>query len=466
MTSSETGVILTTGLSDWQIIQRDAGGTGHLELSGRWSGPTTGTVMVRLVREDTDSAVATHLDWRRAATNPDGTWSARLDAIPAGGLYRLETRYDGLPGSLADTTLRGDMRHFTAVGDLWLIAGQSNAAGYGHGPVDDPPELGLHLFRNDHRWGLASHPMNESTHAVDTVSQEPRNPGHSPFLHFARLLRRELNCPIGLVQASRGGSWLREWSSGEPDPSGALARNMFTRVAAAGGSVRGMVWYQGEAEGNALEGDGYLDRLDGAIGTWREGLGQPDLPILLVQLNRHRTAASPRGVDLSWSQVREAQRIAARTIRGVFTIPSLDLPLSDEIHTSPMGNMMLADRLARVALGGIYGRSIDFRAPDVESATTADDGRAIDLSFSPVTIQMGGIDPRTGGFEVRDARGNVGITAVQYPGGAVVRLILDRRLDGPTFVDGGVGVDPAPVPMDMVRRLPMLGFHGVPVLDD
>jgi hypothetical protein len=466
MTSSETGVILTTGLSDWQIIQRDAGGTGQLELGGRWSSPTTGAVMVRLVREETDSAVASHLDWRPAATNPDGTWSARLDAIPAGGLYRLETRYDDLLGSPADTTLRGDMRHFTGVGDLWVIAGQSNAAGYGHGPVDDPPELGLHLFRSDQRWGLATHPMNDSTGAVETVSQEPRNPGHSPFLHFARLLRRDLNCPIGLVQTSRGGSWLREWSPGEPEPSGALARNMLARVTAAGGRVRGMVWYQGEAEGNGLEGATYLDRLGRAIGTWREGLGQPDLPVIVVQVNRHRTGAPPPGVDLSWSQVREAQRMAARTIPGVFTIPSLDLALSDEIHTSPMGNMLLADRLARVALGGVYGRDIDFHAPDVESATTAHEGRAIDLSFVPITSQMGAIDERTGGFEVRDARGNVGIAAVRYPGGAVVRLILDRRLDGPAFVDGGAGVDPPTVPSDMVGRLPMLGFHGAPVLDE
>src|SRR5262245_61575627 len=84
------GVLLTTGPTDWQIIQRDAQGFGRMDLAGRWVCPEAGWVEARLVDQDTATPASRRLDWQPAETRPDGTWSMTLSQIPAGGLYRLE----------------------------------------------------------------------------------------------------------------------------------------------------------------------------------------------------------------------------------------------------------------------------------------------------------------------------------------------------------------------------------------
>ena len=58
------------------------------------------------------------------------------------------------------------MVHNIGVGDVFIAAGQSNAAGRAKNPVEDPPELGVHLLRPSGRWDLATHPMGETTDAI------------------------------------------------------------------------------------------------------------------------------------------------------------------------------------------------------------------------------------------------------------------------------------------------------------
>ena len=48
-----------------------------------------------------------------------------------------------------------------------------------------------------------------------TPNRETANSAHSPYLHFARLLKQQLNHPIGLVQTALGGSALAPWNPAE-----------------------------------------------------------------------------------------------------------------------------------------------------------------------------------------------------------------------------------------------------------
>ena len=90
----------------------------------------------------------------------DSRWHVAFD-VPAGGLYRVETymEYEGWDG-LSST--RGDMVHNIGVGDVFVAAGQSNAAGRAKDPIEDGPELGVHLLRPSGRWDLATHPLGET----------------------------------------------------------------------------------------------------------------------------------------------------------------------------------------------------------------------------------------------------------------------------------------------------------------
>lgn len=456
--TENTGALIDQGPSDWQIIQQDASGHGALALKGRWVHPDPGRVEVRLVREDTGVAVC---DWQPALTNPDHTWSAQIAQISAGGLYRLETRLNHQGNLAGEWSVRGDSRHFLGVGDLWLIAGQSNSAGYGRGPYHDPPELGVHLFRNSEQWALATHPMNDATDTRHPVNREATNPGHSPYLHFGRILLQELGHPIGLVQTALGGSPLSAWNPAQGQA--ALCENMIQCAAKVGGRVRGVLWYQGESDtGTDADATSYAQRFSQALTAWRQALGDPQLPALTVQLNRVFQVAD-EGSHRRWTQVREAQRQVARTDRRVAVVPALDLPLSDLIHISPAGNLLLGERLARAALGLVYGRPIEYRAPDLQSARRVD-AQTIELHFAPVTSRMDSIDLTSHSFRVEDAEGEVPVAQVVFSQDARIQLVLDRPLSGKAQVHGGWGYDPATVPADMERFMPMLGFYGVEVI--
>ncbi|MFC1805896.1 sialate O-acetylesterase [Planctomycetota bacterium] len=462
MPDDQTGAILLDGPTDWQILQQDEHGCADLPLAGRGDAETAGTVEVRLVAEDTGVAVSRDLDWRPAETRPDGTWSATLARIPTGGLYRLETRLNPPENLAGEWSTRGDMRHFLGVGDLWVIAGQSNSAGYGRGPYVDPPELGVHLFRNSETWALASHPLNESTDTAHPVNREGGNPAHSPYLAFGRLLTAELRHPIGLVQTSLGGSALAAWNPAEPGDA-PLFDNMLHCIGLVGGRVKGILWYQGESDtGSQALAETYEGRFIRAVQAWRAATGIPDLAVITVQLNRvHGVPAEWN--DTTWSLVREAQRQIPNALDRVVVVPSIDCPLADGIHTAPGGNMLLGERMARAALGAFSGRPVDYLAPDIQSARAIKGGKAIELAFAPVTSRMGCHDPEANCFRVEDADGHVPVDRLVYRGDHTVLLMLDRPLSGDAVVHGAWGTDPAMAPMDIERVMPMLAFHGAKV---
>lgn len=467
----QIGATLDGGLQDWQILQQDTSGFATLNLQGHWQADeaTAGQpciVEVRVVAGDTGVAVNRALDWQVAATDADGRWQVTL-RVPAGGLYRLETRCR-LPTQLdREWALRGDMRHFWGVGDLWVIAGQSNSAGYGRGAVYDPPELGIHLFRNSEQWALAAHPMNDATDTAHVVNRERANPAHSPYLHFARLLKQQVHYPIGLIQTALGGSPLSAWNPTEAGPAG-LYHNMLHCIARAGGAVKGVLWYQGESDAGPGLAESYAARFQAAVGAWRTALNQPTLPILTVQLNRYclppdNVPANRAEMERAWTLIREVQRQLARTMSQVAVVTTLDLPLSDLIHTSPAGNLQLGERLARAALGLVYGQLVAYRAPDLQTARLIEQGATVELSFVDVIDRLDNLDRAVNCFKVEDSTGDVPITTVIYPMNHTVQLRLVRPLVGQAVVHGAYGYNPALAPVDMDRVLPILGFYQVAI---
>lgn len=121
-----------------------------------------------------------------------------------------------------------------------LIAGQSNSAGYGRDYISDCLDAGVHLLKNNGKWDIASHPMNDSTGTIHPQNRDGANTGHGMYLSFAKYLKRELGYPIGLVQASLGGSPLKAWSA----ENGYLYRSMIHIVRGLNG-IKGILWYQG-----------------------------------------------------------------------------------------------------------------------------------------------------------------------------------------------------------------------------
>jgi sialate O-acetylesterase len=457
----QIGAIIEKGPKDWQIVQQ-IDGRASIEVSGSWShaDPLTGArVFVRIVKEETGEAV---IPWMFSEDLGECKWRAIVNNIPAGGLYRIETCLCPGDNKAMEWSIRGDMVHHFGVGDLFVIAGQSNSAGYGKDPVFDPPELGIHILKNSGRWDLASHPMNESTGTLHEINRETANPGHSPYLSFARQLKRELGYPIGLIQTSLGGSPLRRWN---PDEEGDLYRNMMEIIGTQAGKVSGILWYQGCSDANADECNTYLERFSNMVSHLRRDLNEEALPVLTVQLNRYTAAPQDDDSDKAWGILREVQRQAAKQMQNVFIIPSLDSSLSDAIHNSSASNMVLGERLARTALARLYGKRYLCGAPEIGEVKKEGPNKIV-LAFDHVTDRMYtfeiGADKLP--FAVMDEEGRVGIASYEIDRNKMI-LTLERKIQGICHVHGAYERNPGfVIPIDAGTYLPMLAFYGVEVL--
>ncbi len=463
MENKQIGVIVEQGPQQWAIVQQ-RNGAASIGLSGKWrmdEPVRKAQAYARVIREESGETV---VDWTMAEMTEERGWSVVLNNVPAGGLYRIETclQIDGNPAM--EWAARGDMIHHIGVGDLWIIAGQSNAAGYGKGPVNDPPELGIQLLRNNGKWDLATHPFNESTNTLHIVNREMTNPGHSPFLSFAKLLKKELGYPIGLLQTALGGSPLKAWN---PAEDGRLYRNMLSIVREAGGLVKGVVWYQGCNDCYPGEYESYGARFRQMVDQWRADLGEPELPFSTVQLNRYTGIDTKEEDDQAWGLVREYQRQAARDVPHVTVIPAIDCPLSDEVHNSPAGNLLIGERMARAVLASVYGRDVHFRAPEIADARyfISDDGTpAVELAYDHVGGYLLTIGPNQPVFTIEDEAGRAEIEAWSISGRNAIRIKLKRPLEGQAHIYGGYERNPAVYfPLDSLTYMPPLSFYRYPV---
>jgi len=178
-----------------------------------------------------------------------------------------------------------------------------------------------------------------------------------------------------------------------PKRPASLANGMISPIA--GYTIRGAIWYQGEADTNDKP-ELYDERLSLMIADWRQWWGLPELPFGVVQLPDFMKAQD-RPANSNWAKVRESQRKVAQSDPNVGLAVTIGLGESNDIH--PPEKRTVARRLARWALADVYGK-IDMRGgPEVVSAVK--EGANIRLTFT----QTGA------GLHVQDAEQLSGFTA-------------------------------------------------------
>ena len=487
---SLVGAWITQGPADWQVVQRRLDNAADMVVAGTWLAPgdRPGTVEVRLVDESRQRPAAGHLDWTNADFNPDHTWRHVIENIPAGGPYRLETRLRlaGDPWPLA-----GDQIHHLGVGDLWIIAGDDNAVGFGRGAVDDPPALGVHLFRLNERWTLAGHPLHDSTGIRQDRFFSPGSAGHSPWLAFAKLIRRETGIPVGLIPSAIESSGLDAWHSRKKIGDSPALANLLSLVHLASsfsdfanfslhdgtvrkvekparppGAVAGCVWYQGYAdcrrEGTARN---YGMAFREFVASLRAALEAPCLPLLICQLNRV-IGVGKAGESSLWGLTREAQRAAGHDIDFTAVIPTLDAGLSDGIHNSASGNMLVGERAAQAALGLVYGKNLPWRFPDFKDAWFEDGKRSrIAIEFEQVSGELRPVAGEITSFAVADAAGGAPIRKIALTGKNRILIQLNRELEERPTISFCASHNPDLAFVDD-NNCPPLAFANVAIRDD
>ena len=291
-----TALNLTSPL-DYEVFQRGSAQAGLVRVLGTWDAgrnePRPDKLEARLI----PPAPAAPGPWGELPFDPGAKGFQADLSDSAGGWYRLEvriSRHGSIAGSVA-------VEH-VGIGEVFVIAGQSNSANYGEVPQRTQTGL-VSAWSSDH-WQLANDP-------------EPGAGGSkgSFIPSFGDALVERCGVPVGVVCLGVGSTSVREWlprgspiklapttgahtiavASGKLISSGEL----YDRLTGAlrhfpAKGLRAILWHQGESDWNQGAGHSisladYADDLGTLIAGSRSAAGW-DVPWFVAQVSYHSPA--------------------------------------------------------------------------------------------------------------------------------------------------------------------------------
>ena len=420
----------------WQVVQRDARGRADIVVAGRCI----------------DLGGSVRVSWgayrTTARCDRAGRFTALLEDV-AGGQAALRVRSAGMPGVACS-------RRDVGVGDIYVVAGQSNASGRSPYLFSySSATLRAAMFGNDYRWHELQDPVDSPVGQVDAVSRDGRAAG-SVWPDVATALLARTGVPVAFVPCARISTSIASWQPGSTThPYGlTLYESMARRVAAVGGRVRAVLWWQGERDARVLTpGPQYEAALQGlASSLWHDFRA----PMVVAQIGDYGRAYTDAGIDV----IRLTQEKAWGE-RHILQGPVLyDIDLHGEVHfREPADVAAAAHRWAAAILTGVLHRG-RARTPRLLRAELEGD----QIVLTADSALEAGVD--LGGFVVRDDGRQLPVASVSADGDTV-RLLLGESAVGTLDVSLGEGRSAAgaAVPTDTsVWRLPMLPFVERPVV--
>lgn len=226
---------------------------------------------------------------------------------------------------------------------LYLLAGQSNMAGRGAVTEQDKKaHPRVFVLNRQNRWAPAVAPLH---------FDKPAMVGVGPGLTFGKLLAEaDPNVTIGLIPCAVGGSPISTW---KPHAyykpvnvypyDDAIAR---CRIATQRGTLKGILWHQGESDSNATDGPLYARRLTETISQFRHDLKAPNLLFVagtFVDAYVARVAESRLVID--------AIKTVAKADNNVLWISAAGLVSKDDlVHFNAEGARELGRRYAEAVI--------------------------------------------------------------------------------------------------------------------
>ena len=345
----------------------------------------------------------------KATANAEGKWMVKVDR----------------PSSKKPTTLLIKGKNTITIndvliGEVWLASGQSNMqlnVSEAQSPkteiaAGDYPQI--RMFTVDRR--VASEPQEDCGGSWVVCSPETVGRFSATAYYFGRDLHQELRTPVGLINASWGGTVIEGWTSLPPQKTEPALEPMLvswekklelpfdseeaeakyaekhaawktaTEKARADGTklpsapkkeiapalqpnrpanifngmiaplipyaIRGNIWYQGESNAVDFLAPRYEKQLPLLIGDWRKRWNQGDFPFAWVQLPFYKERSPDPNAPSNWAIVREAM---SRTLALPNTGMAIciDLGQADNIH--PLRKQPVGQRLASWAKSQVYG---------------------------------------------------------------------------------------------------------------
>ena len=166
---------------------------------------------------------------------------------------------------------------------LFLLAGQSNMAG--RGKIDEAqnrPDPRILVLDKAGKWVPARDPLH---------FDKPGMVGVGIGRTFAQtLLDNNPNITIGLIPCAVGGSAISTWEPGgyhkqtKSHPYDDTIKRL--KIARRAGTIKAILWHQGEADSNAQNAPHYQEKLDVVISRLRDAAGAADIPFIVGQLGQ------------------------------------------------------------------------------------------------------------------------------------------------------------------------------------
>ncbi len=366
-----------------------------------------------------------HAQEAGASADALGRWSVALRPEPAGGPYTLTVR-----GS--NTVTLEDL----LVGDVWFASGQSNMEmplrGFpgsavlknGAAEIAAATEPRIRLLRLPHASSQYEQRDADARWTLCTPATAAEFSAVAYF--FGRGVERDQKVPVGLIDATWGGTPASSWISldglsgdpgltpafapwarlaerqadvparlaaekreddvvkakGEPapkhpwhpDPVSYAPAGLFNGMIAPmlPYTIRGVLWYQGETDSGRERAALYERLFPALISDWRARWGEGDFPFLFAQISSFTSTP-----EESWGTIREAQRRALR-VAGTAMAVTLDVGEADNVH--PADKQTVGARLALGARAVAYGEPVEWSGPLFREAVP--DGAGLRVYFT------------------------------------------------------------------------------------
>ncbi len=327
----------------------------------------------------------------------DGKWQTQLKTPDAGGPYFISILGE------EEIQLRNVL-----IGEVWFCSGQSNmempVKGFKDQPVYGSNDLIAHSNNDQIRLfnikkDFSAEVKNDCQAQWTNANPESVSNFSAVAYSFAKYLQGVLNVPIGVINATWGGTRVEAWmdrpylEDAFPDVYlGAIGTEkmkfqtptvLYNAMVhpVQGYAIKGVIWYQGES--NSAQPKQYADLFPAMIERWRELWGQGNFPFYYVQICPMQNYDKHEGRNTA--ELREAQLNTMMLVPKTGMVSTVDIGHRWNIH--PPEKITIGHRLAYWALNKDYGfKQIQCGGPVYRSMEVRDGSAYLKFLNAPLGI--------------------------------------------------------------------------------
>ena len=343
---------------------------------------------------DPEEKIAIETSWLRDVLNIkadiNGNWSIKVKTTNS-----KQPQIIKIKSNTSDIILENIL-----FGEVWLCSGQSNMQQSMKGYMGQPTfntsmsiakskNLNLRLFTIKH-YGSKTPLVNiEKYNSWQHASPDSVLNFSAVAYFFGQQLQEILDCPVGIIHSSWGGSSVQAWMSNEAISSHqkvnldnvnitnntnkiptALYNAMINPIIPY--SIKGVLWYQGEA--NRKEPMNYKKLFPAMVKDWRIRWDIGNFPFYYVQI-----APFLYGNNDAYNSSDNSAFIREAQLKCLDLIPNSGIAITidagDQYAIHPPKKKQVADRLLYNALNQTYGyETINYATPIYDSLEEKDGG--------------------------------------------------------------------------------------------